>query len=186
MSAALNVLQFCIKTRHWKLPLGGGGKLEIFTDSDYGGDKIDRKSTTGVLIRMGNGNLLWKSVKQQLVADSTTIAELYALCYGAKEAKFLKEILTELGEPDGVTPIFCDNDAVRAAIERKCHTKNLKHVEIRQRMVVSNLPEWNMKVQRVPSKEQLADILTKSVVGDCFHHLAGKIMYTVQSQGEVL
>ena len=48
-------------------------------DSDFAGDNIDRKSTTGFLIRMFGNIIYWKAQKQKTVTKNSTFAEYIAL-----------------------------------------------------------------------------------------------------------
>ncbi|GKA57601.1 putative ribonuclease H-like domain-containing protein, partial [Tanacetum coccineum] len=55
--------------------------LEAYSDSDYAGASLDRKSTTGGCQFLGSRLILWQCKKQTIVANSTTEAEqskLYA------------------------------------------------------------------------------------------------------------
>ncbi|GJU43735.1 ribonuclease H-like domain, reverse transcriptase, RNA-dependent DNA polymerase [Tanacetum coccineum] len=50
-------------------------KLKAFSDSDYGGASLDRKSTTGGCQFLGRRLISWQCKKQTIVANSTTKAE---------------------------------------------------------------------------------------------------------------
>ncbi|KAG6469249.1 hypothetical protein ZIOFF_073955 [Zingiber officinale] len=50
-------------------------KLEGYSDSDWGGDIDDRKSTTGFVFFMGDTTFTWMSKKQPIVTLSTCEAE---------------------------------------------------------------------------------------------------------------
>ncbi|GAV56658.1 hypothetical protein CFOL_v3_00200 [Cephalotus follicularis] len=52
--------------------------LHAFSDADYGGCKLDRKSTSGTCQFLGNSLVSWFSKKQNSVALSTTEAEYVA------------------------------------------------------------------------------------------------------------
>ncbi|GJW42954.1 ribonuclease H-like domain-containing protein [Tanacetum coccineum] len=52
--------------------------LEAFSDSDYAGASLDRKSTTGGCQFLGKRLISWKCKKQTIVANSTTEAEYVA------------------------------------------------------------------------------------------------------------
>ncbi|GJV72612.1 uncharacterized mitochondrial protein-like protein [Tanacetum coccineum] len=52
--------------------------LEAFSDSDYAGASIDRKSTTGGCQFLGKRLISWQCKKQTMVANSTTEAEYVA------------------------------------------------------------------------------------------------------------
>ncbi|GJZ76533.1 putative ribonuclease H-like domain-containing protein [Tanacetum coccineum] len=50
-------------------------ELEAFSDSDYGGASLDRKSTTGGCQFLGRRLISWQCKKQTIMANSTTEAE---------------------------------------------------------------------------------------------------------------
>ncbi|GJR16557.1 putative ribonuclease H-like domain-containing protein [Tanacetum coccineum] len=58
--------------------------LEAFSNSDYGGSNLDRKSTTGGCQFLGQRLISWQCKKQTIVATSTTKAKYVAAanCYG--------------------------------------------------------------------------------------------------------
>ncbi|GJZ90254.1 putative ribonuclease H-like domain-containing protein [Tanacetum coccineum] len=53
-------------------------ELEAFSDSDYGGASLDRKSTTGGCQFLGRRLISWQCKKQTIVENSTTKAEYVA------------------------------------------------------------------------------------------------------------
>ncbi|GJV98771.1 hypothetical protein Tco_1554023 [Tanacetum coccineum] len=59
-------------------------ELEAFSDSDYGGASLDRKSTTGGCQFLGRRLISWQCKKQTIVSNSNTEAEyvVAANCYG--------------------------------------------------------------------------------------------------------
>ena len=58
-------------------------KLQVHVDSDWAADLLERKSTTGVIVRRGEYLLRHMSGLQTLVALSSGEAEYYALIRGA-------------------------------------------------------------------------------------------------------
>jgi len=61
-----------------------------YCDSDWGGDKGDRKSQTGVLIYLGDTLVNWISRKQSTVARSSTEAEYRAIATAVEEMEAIK------------------------------------------------------------------------------------------------
>ena len=57
--------------------------LQVQVDSDWAGDVLGRKSTTGVSVRRGEHSMRHMSCLQALVALSSGEAEYYALVRGA-------------------------------------------------------------------------------------------------------
>ncbi|KAK6163850.1 hypothetical protein DH2020_000714 [Rehmannia glutinosa] len=80
MTAAKRILRYlkgCQEVGLW-YPKEGGFKLIGYSDSDYAGCRVDRKSTSGTCQMLGNRLVSWFSKKQNPIATSTTEAEYIA------------------------------------------------------------------------------------------------------------
>jgi hypothetical protein len=98
LQAALHVLRYLKGTKRWCLNLGGEiADFAGFPDSDWGGDRDDRKSVSAYVFRMGDGAISWKTKKQSSVTLSSVEAEYMAMCQAAKEAAWLTGFLEDLG-----------------------------------------------------------------------------------------
>lgn len=64
-----------------------GGVLNLvgYTNSDFQTDVDDRKSTSGMVFTLGGWAMIWRSVKQSPISDSTMEAEYIAASEAAKE-----------------------------------------------------------------------------------------------------
>lgn len=72
-------------------------RVKGYSDSDFGGDLIRRRSTTGYVFMVGGNIVSWKSGLQQVVALSTTEAEYISLVEAIKEGLWLRGLTEELG-----------------------------------------------------------------------------------------
>ena len=65
-----------------------GGDLNPtgYTDSDFQSKRDSQKLTFESVFILGGGALVWKSIKQTSIADSTMEAEYIAACEAAMEA----------------------------------------------------------------------------------------------------
>jgi hypothetical protein len=71
----------------------------LSSDSDWSGDKDDRKSIGGYMLFV-NGILVgWRSKKPKVVSLSSSKAEFYALAEAVKEIPFIIQLLTFPGVP---------------------------------------------------------------------------------------
>ncbi len=78
-----------------------------YNDSDWGGCKINRKSTSGFVFIMAGAAVSWKSKKQGCVAQSSSEAEYMALSSAVKEAIWLRKIFeTAMLQPAPPVHIF--------------------------------------------------------------------------------
>lgn len=72
-----------------------------YTDADWVGSPLDRKSTTGFCMFVGGNAVMWKSKKQAVVARSSAEAEYRAMAAAASEITWLRLLLKELGHDLG-------------------------------------------------------------------------------------
>jgi hypothetical protein len=172
----------CYTTDHWKaavrvlrylkgmctlsLRLGGPTALSLvgFSDLDYANCTETSKSIGGNCFSMGSGSVSWSSRKQRTVADSSCYAEYIALSEAAKEAIFLRMVLegTKFLE-QSASPIFCDNDAaIKLAEDQVWHSK-CKHIRVKYHFVRDQVLLNEIKVNRVCTNDNLADIFTKAL-----------------------
>ena len=61
-------------------------KIQGYTDSDFQGDRDSRKSTSGSMFTLGGAAIVWRSIKQSSIADSTMEAEHISASEATKEA----------------------------------------------------------------------------------------------------
>ena len=150
-------------TRHYVMRLEvdeqlDAGQLEVVADASWA-NSADRRSTTGGVVRWQGFLLAGWSRTQAVIAQSSAEAELMALNTAGVEGKFAQSILAELGTPVELM-LFADSNAARAITQKK-GLGRMRHVEIRQLWLQSELREGRVQVQRVPTKQNVADILTK-------------------------
>ncbi|RVW76960.1 Retrovirus-related Pol polyprotein from transposon TNT 1-94 [Vitis vinifera] len=176
--AVKHILKYLRRTRNYMLVYSGRELIPIgYTDSDFQSDRDFRKSTSGAVFTLGGAAIIWRSVKQTCVADSTMEAEYVAACEAAKEAVWLREFLKELEVvPNMHEPIrlYCDNSgAVANAKEPRNHRKG-KHIERKFHLVREIVSRGDVSVEKIASANNIADPFTKTLPARTFEqHLEG-------------
>src|SRR6185437_1047209 len=110
------------------------GKITIsaYSDSEWGGDLEDRKSTTGYVVFINDNLVSWNTKKQATVALSTAEAELMAAAEVIKEVLWMKYILNELMyEVSLPIKIFIDNQSTIRIIQNDIEHDRTKHIDIK-------------------------------------------------------
>ena len=67
--------------------------LECYVDAEWAGDSVDRKSTTGYVVKLYGNVIHWKLRKQGSVAKSSTAAEYVALSEAVNEISLITDLL---------------------------------------------------------------------------------------------
>jgi hypothetical protein len=84
--------------------------LHGYTDSDWLGSTVDRKSTSGYCFSLGSAMISWFSRKQGSIAQSTTEEEYITASAASREAAWLRKLLSDLFSAElEPTVIHCDN-----------------------------------------------------------------------------
>jgi hypothetical protein len=143
---------------------GDGVSLVGYTDSDWAGCAIDRKSTSGCCFGLGSGLVSWYSRKQKSVALSSAEAEYMAASQASCEAIWLRKLLVGLfGQELPPTVIHCDNQSCIKLSENPVFHDRSKHIEIRYHFIRDWVQRGAVQLQYIPTDEQVADILTKAL-----------------------
>ena len=156
---------------------GGDLNLQGYTDSDFQGDKDSRKSTSGSVFTLGGGAVVWRSIKQSSIADSTMEAEYIAASEAAKEAAWLKKFLSDLEvvpNMDKAVTLYCDNSgAVANSKEPRSHKRG-KHIERKYHLIREIVNRGDVNVTKIPTLDNLADPFTKTLTErQFFKHVEG-------------
>ncbi|RVW36460.1 Retrovirus-related Pol polyprotein from transposon TNT 1-94 [Vitis vinifera] len=138
--------------------------LRAFSDADWAGDLTDRRFTTGYCFLLGFSLISWKSKKQTFVARSSTEAEYRAFADTTSELLWLRWLLKDLGvSTSSATPLYCDNQSAIHIAHNDVFHERTKHIEIDCHFIRYHLVHGALKLFSVSSKDQFADIFTKSL-----------------------
>jgi hypothetical protein len=148
-----------------------------FCDASWGSDLDDRRSTTGLLLKINGCAVAWASKKQTSVAMSTAEAEYVALGAVTKQVLWLRQMLNELGFPQtSSTLVLGDNDAANLTAKNNTHHTRMKHIDINHHFIREHVDNKNIAVRWVPTHHQQADILTKALGRNLFTPLREMMM----------
>ena len=164
--AAIRVLRYLKGTRTLHLELGGqhAAQLVGYSDSDYANCPETSGSIGGYCFSLGSGVVSWSSRKHRTVADSSCYAEYIALHGTAHETIFLRQLLEGLHFlPSYPTPVHCDNDAASILTADHVWHSRIKHMRVKFHYIRQQVEDGEIRVKRVCSADNLADILTKAL-----------------------
>jgi hypothetical protein len=136
-----------------------------YSDSDYAGCKVDRKSTSGTCQFLGRSLESWSSKKQTSVALSTAEAEYVAAGQCCAQLLWMRQTLRDFGYNLSKVPLLCDN---KSAIRTK-------HIDIRHHFLRDHQQKGDIEVYHISTENQRADIFTKPLDEKTFCRLRSEL-----------
>ena len=135
--------------------------LHGYTDADWAGSVVDRKSTSRCYFNLGSASISWMSRKQKSVALSTAEAEYIAASMACCEAVWLQKLFSEMfGHVLDTTVILCDNQSGIRMTENPVFHDRSKYIDIRYHFIRDMVQRSAVRLDHIGIDEQFKDILT--------------------------
>jgi hypothetical protein len=171
------IMRYLVYTPKFGLwyPKGSTFDLIGYSDADYAGCKIDRKSTLGTCQFLGRSLVSWASKKQNSVALSTAEAEYIVAGHCCAQLLWMSQTLRDYGHKLSKVPLLCDNEsAIRMADNLVEHSRT-KHIDIRYHFLRDHQQKGDIEISYVNTHNQLADIFTKPLDEKTFSKLRNEL-----------
>jgi Reverse transcriptase (RNA-dependent DNA polymerase) len=187
--------RYLIRTRDKGLIMSPTGDLGVdcYVDADFAGlwlqedqqDPLSVKSRTGYLISIGGCPLTWTSKLQTEVALSTMEAEYIALSQSMRELLPIRELVREMSTTMGYkkefeirthSKVFEDNNGALTLASSPRMTPRSKHIAVKYHFFRSHVADGSIKILKIATEEQKADIFTKGLVRAIFESIRLLVM----------
>ncbi|GJZ17411.1 putative ribonuclease H-like domain-containing protein [Tanacetum coccineum] len=136
--------------------------LEAYSDSDYAGANLDRKSTTGGCQFLGRRLISWQCKKQTIVATSTTEAEYVAAANCCGQVLWIQNQMLDYGFNFMNTKIYIDNESTICIVKNPVFHSKTKHIAIRHHFIRDAYEKKLIQVLMIHTDDNVADLLTKA------------------------
>ncbi|GKE22330.1 hypothetical protein Tco_1433842 [Tanacetum coccineum] len=173
LEAVKRIFRYMKGTTHLGLwyPKRSGIEIVVYADSDHARDCADQKSTSGICTFMGCCLTSWFSKKQTALAISTTKVEYVSAGKACQQALWMKQALVDYGIRLDDIAIMCDNKGAIDLTKNSIQQSRTKHIEIHHHFLHDNIQKGNITIEKVMSKDNIADILTKPLKRESFNYL---------------
>ena len=145
----------CVTAYYWQEP---PTELSGYSDSDWGGCLVTRRSTSGGCILHGGHLLQHWSRTQQVVSLSSAEAELHGLCKCASESLSVKNMTRELGMNLELR-LRTDSSAARGIIQRQGCGK-VKHLDVKCLWLQEREKCGDFQTLKIPRLANMSDLMT--------------------------
>jgi hypothetical protein len=127
------IMRYLVYTPKFGLwyPKGSTFDLICYSDADWAGCKIDRKSTSGTCQFLERSLMSWASKKQNSVALSTAKAEYIAAGHCCAQLLWMRQTLRDYGYKLSKVPLLCDNESAIHMADNPVEHSRTKHIDIR-------------------------------------------------------
>ena len=146
-----------------------------FVDSDFAGDLDKRRSLTGYVFTIGGCAVSWRATLQSIVACSTTDAEYMAISEACKEAIWLRGLYTELCGDSSCPTVFSDSQGDIYLTKNPMYHERTKHIDVRFHYIRDVVAEGDLKVCKISTHDNPADMMTKPVPTNKFELCSGLV-----------
>ena len=166
MAAVKKVVRYLIAHRHreWLFRWQEDSvDLYCCSDSDWGGDKADRKSVSGGAVFLGDHLIRVWAKSQGAIALSSMEAELYAAVYGATETMGLANLLKDWKVSASIS-MALDSSAALGLLRRE-GLGRAKHIELHWLWLQGVRREGRVSLCKIDGKVNPADLFTKPLTG---------------------
>jgi hypothetical protein len=132
LRAVKRIMRYLVHTPKFGLwyPRGSTFDLIGYSDADWAGCKIDRKSTSGTVSFWGDPWYLWASKKQNSLALSTTEAKYIAAGHCCAQLLWMRQTLRDYSYKLSKVPLLCDNESAIRMAENPIEHSRTKHIDI--------------------------------------------------------
>ncbi|GAV78978.1 LOW QUALITY PROTEIN: hypothetical protein CFOL_v3_22443, partial [Cephalotus follicularis] len=161
--ATLRIVKYLKEAPGRGLLFTNHGHLDVhgYSDADWAGCPVDRRSNTGYCVFLGGNLVAWKS-KKTVVSKSSAEAEYRAMAHVASEIMWLRMLLSKLcivvSQP---SQLWCNNQAAIHIVAIPMFLERTKHIEVNCHFVREKVEAKIISLSYVRTGDQLEDIFTK-------------------------
>jgi hypothetical protein len=163
----------------------GGCVLRLMCDSDWAGDRRDRRSRTAYIAQFADGLVNFSSHLQSCIACSSREAEYMAAHSASNDAIYLARLCGELGYPHlADSPMLrIDNEGAIALADHATQHDRTKHIDIKYHSLRERVAKRLVSVVRVGTADNHADLLTKPLPKPAFEKHRDAVMARLPGEG---
>ena len=147
--------------------------LIVYTDADWGGDILTRRSTSGGIMTWGDATVGAWSKLQPVVLLSTAEAEYYSIVAGVQRTLAIQALLKEAGVPTKLV-VRSDSLAAKQSVE-KVGLLHVKHKSMRMMFLKDLQRAGCIEIEKILGTESPADMFTKPLNATEFNRCRARL-----------
>ena len=155
----------------------GEDKRELMGYADVDGSMSeDRHALSGYAFLIHGGAVSWSTKRQEIISLSTTESEYVAATYAAKEALWLRSLISQLFDITlDPTTLFSDNQSAIALTKDHQFHARMKHIDIRFHFIRWIVENGSLRLIYCPTNDMVVDAFTKALPSPKVKHFAREL-----------
>ena len=152
-------------------------QIEYYVDSDHAGDKDKLRSQSCFISFLAGCIISWNSTRQNSLSTGSSDSEIKAINHTLKTDTISNiGLLNAIGFKKKPVIIYEDNMAAVFAARQPNMTKGLRHMELSEMYFKEKQEEGVIKVTKIGTKDNLADLGTKRLAWPDFARFASVLV----------
>jgi hypothetical protein len=152
LKATKRILRYLKHTQNIGLWYPKGAKFELigYSDYDYVGCKVERRSTL-----LGRSLVSWSSKKQNSVTLSTAEAEYIATGSCCSQILWMKPTLNDFGIKFKQVLLLCDNESAVKLTNNLVQHSRTKHIDVHHHFIRDHQQKGDISIENVGTNDHL-------------------------------
>ncbi|GKD18756.1 ribonuclease H-like domain-containing protein [Tanacetum coccineum] len=139
-------------------------QLSVYTNADWVGFSVTRRSTSGYCVFLGDNLLSWSAKRQVTLSRSSAEVEYRGVANVVAQTAWIRNLLCELHTPLFTAAlVYCNNVSDVYMSANPVQHQRTKHIEIDIHFVHDFVALEQVRVLHVLSRFQYANIFTKGL-----------------------
>ena len=181
MTVVKRIFHYLWETSNYKLTYqqDKAGELVVYSDSDWAGDKMDRKSMSGFIAMLNGSPVVWGSKKQTSTLLLSTEAKFIASMSATQELIWLRGLLSSINHlSHTTTTLLIDNQGVISLIKNGLSSKHSKNIKLCYYFICEKFADGTIATKYISTDKELANGLTKALTGIKFKKFVEELGFT--------
>jgi hypothetical protein len=151
LRAVKRIMRYLVYTPKFGLWYSEGSIFDLigYSDDDYVGCKIDRKSTSGTCQFLGRSLVSWASKKQNSVALSSDEAKYIVVGHCCAQLLWMRQTLGDYVYKLSKVPLLCDNESAIRMADNPVEHSRTKHIDIRYHFLRDHQQKGDIEIAYV-------------------------------------
>ncbi|CAM9281894.1 unnamed protein product, partial [Sphacelaria rigidula] len=171
--AVMEVMKYLKRTTDYGIVYGGTSgndtELSAWVDADHATCPNTRHSVSGAAFMLAGGDIRWFSQAHELTASARSESEYIAPAEATNELHSLRQVKPFMSPPaDTRIPLHEHNRGAKKMTNNRFSSRRTRHIDVKHQVVRDAINISFIRVEKVNSGEQHADILTKALDAKTF------------------